>query len=123
MDTNETTNTNELVVTIKIPMRFYEDHIERGCEEGTIIKVLASHYIMELTESAYYDLKSDADSHMDGGESFEFGMQWLVSSARATYRAICRDVPGGFTENAHLSIENRKSLNEVRFGQPTTKGN
>jgi hypothetical protein len=118
-----TTEMNELVVTVKIPKRFYEDHIERGCEEGTIIKVLKNHYIIELTLSAYLDLESDADSHMDGGESFEFGMQWLVSSARATYNAIHRDVPGGFAKNAHLSSETRTSLNEMRFGQPTTKGN
>jgi hypothetical protein len=92
---------NELVVTVKIPMRFYEDHLERDCEEGTIIKVLASHYVMELTESAYRDLKSDADYYRDCGESMGFDMQWLISSARATYNAICRDVPGGFAANAH----------------------
>jgi hypothetical protein len=108
METNETTNNTELVVTVKIPMRFYEDHLERDCEPGTIIKVLASHYIMELTESAYRDLKSDADYYRDCGESMGFDMQWLISSARATYNAICRDVPGGFAANAH---------------QPTAKGN
>lgn len=97
-----------LVVTVKIPKKFYIDHLERDCEPGTIIKVLASHYVMELTESAYYDLKSDADYYRDCGESMGFDMQWLISSARATYNAICRDVPVHFTASAH---------------QPTTKGN
>lgn len=99
---------SELVVTVKIPKKFYEDHLERDCSEGTIIKETKKHYIMELTKPAYIDLKSDADFYSDCGESVDFDMQWLVSSARATHQAICRDVPNGFNASAHL---------------PTTKGN
>jgi hypothetical protein len=97
------TQNPNLVVTVKIPKKFYDDHLERDCEEGTMIKVLKWHYILELTEFAYRDLKSDADYYKDCGESMGFDMQWLVSSARATYNAICRDVPNSFAESAHAS--------------------
>ena len=94
----------ELVVTVKIPKKFYVDHIERDCEPGTIIKETKKHYTMELIETAYYDLKSDSDYYSDCGESMGFDMQWLISSARATHQAICRDVPNGFSASAHLPI-------------------
>ena len=91
---------NDLIVTITIPKRFYSDHIERDCGEGSrIVKRTAKHYIVEFNIYGYKDLLSDAEFYTDNGDSGQdFGTR---SAARACANAMRKACPNGFQASAH----------------------
>ena len=95
---------NDLIVTITIPKRFYSDHIERDCGEGSrIVKRTAKHYIVELNLYGYKDLLSDAEFYTDNGDSGQdFGTR---SAARACANAMRKACPNGFQASAHAQEE------------------
>lgn len=75
---------------IRIPRRFYDDHIERGLEAPAILKSTKSHYWIDALSPFLEELKDDADYYCSGvidARTFPelFG---LISSARATLIAI-----------------------------------
>ena len=80
---------------IRIPKRFYDDHVERDLEAPEIIKETKRHYYINKYPSDYLaELLSDAKYYSDcAGE----GWNWvgyggiglaMQSSARATVKAI-----------------------------------
>ena len=97
--TNNTIQPNDLIVTIQIPKKFYGDHLERDCGEGSrIVKKTAKHYIVELNLYGYKDLLSDADFYTNNGDcQQDFGTQ---SAARACANAIRKACPNGFEGSA-----------------------
>lgn len=78
-------------ITVKIPKSFFDDHCNRGLirdhEVSMITKTLSKHYIVTLTIRDAAELVDDAVHYMEPGQ-FEFDLQYLVSSARATFGAI-----------------------------------
>ena len=94
--------------TYRVPKRFIEDHVSRGClqtapvdgeEYGdsirlkdVLVKETKSHFFVALTDKQARELISDADYYRDGGGG---GMEWselgaIISSARATYAALIK---------------------------------
>ena len=75
---------------IKIPQRFYTDHIERDLEAPEIVKATASHFYIRKDSPHLAELLDDAEHYANGGIStYDFPELFgLVSSARATARAI-----------------------------------
>lgn len=80
-----------ITITIKIPKVFFDDHRNRDLirdhETSTITKTLSKHYIVTLTTRDAAELIDDA-AHYSTPDQFEFDLQYLVSSARATLGAI-----------------------------------
>lgn len=78
---------------VKVPRAFVEDHarrdlIERGLDACTV-KVLKSGYVLDLTEAEFDELLDDARYYSgEGCRVFGFEMAGLISSARATVRAM-----------------------------------
>jgi hypothetical protein len=80
-----------MTYTIKIPKRFYDDHIFRECgQSGKVLKKYASHYLVELDQEAWDDLYSDADYY--GTDTIDSDLwenyRGIVLSARATIKAM-----------------------------------
>jgi hypothetical protein len=96
---NNSIQPNDLIVTIQIPKKFYGDHLERDCGEGSrIVHKTKSHYVVELNLYGYNDLLSDADFYTDNGDcSQDFGFR---SAARACANAIRKACPNGFEGSA-----------------------
>lgn len=82
--------TTDNPIRIKIPTVFFDDHRSRECVEHTaepITKRLTRHYIVELDTRDAAGLMSDA-LHYSNADLFNWALQGLVSSARATVQAI-----------------------------------
>jgi len=80
-----------MTYTIKIPKRFYDDHRSRECgQTGKILKEYSSHYLVELDETAWDDLYSDADYYGTDGPGGDFWENYrgVVLSARATLKIM-----------------------------------
>jgi hypothetical protein len=89
-----------MTVTVKVPKRFFNDHVDRDCLRGAdneqikpdavITRELSKHYVLTLTEAQAKELLSDANYYRDGGgggmDFFELG--GLIASAKATYNAL-----------------------------------
>ena len=73
---------------IRIPTRFFDDHQERELPTPEIYKSTARHYWISADDPEIPELLSDCDyydSCQSGMDDYFFG---LISSARATARAI-----------------------------------
>lgn len=82
-----------------VPGIFWRDHYDRcGDHDGNrvIIDDTGRRAIVELDDEALANLKSDADHYSDGvdfaGERAAY--RALIESAKATLRAIARQMPG-----------------------------
>ncbi len=79
---------------IRIPKKFYDDHIGRDCEAPPVVKETKRHYYIDSAPcDAMEDLYSDALHYCDcasNGWSFD-GALGLQSSAQATVRALTAD--------------------------------
>jgi len=76
---------------IKIPQRFYQDHLYRECgQSGVIVQETKTHYVVELDQEAWDDLYSDADYYgMDNpDEELWANYRGVVLSARATLKVM-----------------------------------
>tara|TARA_B100000575_G_scaffold51979_2_gene38718 strand:+ start:4731 stop:4997 length:267 start_codon:yes stop_codon:yes gene_type:complete len=77
---------------IKIPKRFYQDHVERDLDAPPIIKETQSYIWIDATSVHLSNLLSDADFYADPSsyDHADFGssLSALVKSAKATKRAI-----------------------------------
>jgi hypothetical protein len=86
-------------VELRLPPRFYEDHMSRDCEDGAQIatadrsqelRETSKGVIVSMTHAGIAELWSDADYYAS-----EMGGNYpgLASSARATLRAIRDQYP------------------------------
>ena len=81
--------------TIRIPKRYYIDHVECDCEAPVIVRETKHHYYIDATENdAMAEFRSRALEYADdiGGDYSRNGYGGLVLSARATLSAIGEDV-------------------------------
>lgn len=79
------------MTTYKLPPAFYFDHIGRDLPGGTIVRQTQTHVYVDLTESDYSELLSDAEFYQAigaGGNGFGFEYAGLVRSAAATVKAL-----------------------------------
>lgn len=77
----------------KIPPRFYFDHLARECgKSGKIVSSAKNYLIVELDDIALSDLLSDASYYSESNDISDPSIRGLVTSARATLRAIDKAV-------------------------------
>jgi hypothetical protein len=75
----------------KVPQRFYQDHLSRDLGTGKIVAESGNYFIVELDESSYYELLSDAEFYSDSSyvvSQMGNGYLGLSKSAQATVRAL-----------------------------------
>ena len=75
---------------VKIPKRFYQDHIERDLPAPKVVKSTSLHYWINIEDPALSEFLSDAEFYRDEmvsghADRTVFGLQ---RSADATYKAI-----------------------------------
>jgi len=75
---------------VRIPKRFYQDHVERDLPAPAVVKSTNLHYWIDLDDASIADLMSDAEFYKDEmtsgyADRTIFGLQ---RSAQATYDAI-----------------------------------
>ena len=76
---------------IKIPKRFYEDHVERDLPAPQILKETNQHFFIDFHSEHLMELLSDASYYADPesyGAVFGSPLSALIRSARATESAI-----------------------------------
>ena len=77
------------MTTIKVPSRFYYDHVNRDLPAGKVIKDYADgKSLIEFNEESLNDLLEDAIFYVVMAPDLDPGLFGLVQSARATIRAI-----------------------------------
>lgn len=90
--------------SVKVPKVFWSDHVDRGCiKDGFLWKELTKHYVLHLTPRDLIELLDDAHHYCSSAADYGWDMQWLVSSARATKRAIIKQI--GTEKLAALWVE------------------
>lgn len=79
----------------RLPPKFYEDHIARGCDGGKVLKQTRSYVEVEMDRDAFDDVHSDAVYYTDEGtvgsmveSGASIGIYGLVRSACATLRRL-----------------------------------
>lgn len=75
----------------RIPKRYYQDHVECGCEAPAIVKTTKQHFFISTEETEELsELRSRASYYVDMGAlgGFVDGYNGLVASARATLKVI-----------------------------------
>jgi hypothetical protein len=85
-------------IEVRIPKTFIEDHARRALATGWLVKETKTHFIMSMTEDEWRDVLGDAEFYADaqyiiGAMGSEF--LGMVSSARATAKAIRKQIGGG----------------------------
>ena len=76
---------------IKVPQRFYLDHVNRDLPAGKIIKSTSKHFIIEVDQATFDELLNDAQFYADASYVIEqMGREYigLVRSAQSTVRAL-----------------------------------
>lgn len=76
--------------TYTLPATFYFDHADRDLPAGEVVKVTKRGVIVNLDHEAYQDLLSDANYYVEVGPDMGREYFGLVSSARATVRALLK---------------------------------
>lgn len=77
--------------TYTLPLTFYDDHRSRDLPEDGVSKRIdtkGNRVVVEMDESAFRDIYSDALYYGDSGIAHDMGLPGLASSARATTRAL-----------------------------------
>lgn len=78
--------------TYRLPKVFYDDHINRDLLGGNIIKETRTHYFIELSPEAHLDIIEDAKLYIDLAPDLQREYFGLVSSARATIKALEKEI-------------------------------
>lgn len=102
-------STENETYTLRIPRQFFIDHVDRGCMEDTdkdysdyIVRRTKRHFIVELSEADVRELWSDSHHYaVSGCDVYGFDFGWLISSARATCRAIERQAAAALLSESH----------------------
>jgi len=84
----ETMTATEEHTMIRIPRRFYDDHVERDLEAPAVLKATKAHYWIDAQSPHIDELLSDADYYADSAGDMDSHLFGLCASARATARAI-----------------------------------
>lgn len=79
-------------MVIKLPQRFYDDHRDRDLPSGAEVRRTKSHVNVDVTVGELAEIRSDAQHYVDIGHQLDREYLGLVSSARATLRAIDQQV-------------------------------
>ena len=74
--------------TIKIPRRFYDDHVERDLEAPPVVKATKTHYWIDAKSEHLDELLSDASHYADMAGYMAPHVFGICRSAAATKRAI-----------------------------------
>ena len=76
-------------LTVKVPKRFYDDHVSRDLLAGNVLRSSGAYYVVEMDDETFKDLMSDADYYatMPPGE-MDSSYRGLIQSAQATVRAL-----------------------------------
>ncbi len=80
------------ITEVRIPKRFYDDHLERDCSTSAVIRETQDHYFVALTQTQFDELMSDASYYSDAVEMMGSDYLGVQSSARATARALRKAV-------------------------------
>ena len=81
----------EMKRLVRIPKRFYDDHVERELPAPEIIKQTKRHYWIDLNSEHLSELLSDADYYGDY-LGFEEYLYPIIHSAKATAAAIEKQI-------------------------------
>ena len=73
--------------TIKLPRRFFIDHLERDLDTPRILRETKSHVYVSAADPALAELASDADYYKDP-QWFDREYFGLCMSAKATLKAL-----------------------------------
>ena len=76
---------------VKVPQRFYLDHVNRDLPAGKIVKTSGKHFIIEVDQATFDELLNDAQFYADASYVIEqMGREYigLVRSAQSTVRAL-----------------------------------
>jgi hypothetical protein len=101
----KTMTDNGMTHTYRLPKRFWEDHVDRGCRchercpdrdahEAEPMVSTSRHYVVDLTPMDVAELVSDAEHYATGMDWLPREFIGLVSSARATLKAVERGEAG-----------------------------
>ena len=74
---------------VRVPARFYDDHVLRDGDPGRVVKRAGGRVTVELDDDALASLERDARFYAAMGEGeFDRADHGIVKSARATLRAL-----------------------------------
>lgn len=83
--------------TYRLPPRFYDDHVERDCAAGVLVRRTSRAVYVDLDQASLDDLHSDAVYYSGLGAEAGFGgnfdnpwEQAIIASAQATVAALAR---------------------------------
>ena len=88
-----------MIETYRITRRYYQDHVDCGCEAPAIIKATKQHLFISAEETnGLAELRSRARHYVDMGAmgALDDGFTGLVASARATLKVIGAKPGEGF---------------------------
>ena len=78
------------MIEVKIPQAFFNDHINRSENPADLIAAIThsnkSSFTVQLTDSQYSELHSDASYYSDGADYSH--LRSIVKSAQATLKAL-----------------------------------
>lgn len=78
---------------VRIPQRFYVDHVERDLEAPEVQRATKHHYWIDADDPRIEELYADADFYNDRRHFDDPSLFGLVMSARATCKALLRVAP------------------------------
>ena len=109
--------TAPFTVTVDLPPRFYDDHVDRELPSGIEVKRTKNYVRVILDHAAYDDLLSDALYYVDAASDMLSGspeLLGLIASARATARRLsAMPVP---RKPGHGGSHVEYDLHEVKAG-------
>lgn len=80
-------------ITVKVPPRFYDDHVSRDLPAGVEVKRTGTSVTVRLTPDEFAELRSDAAYYAQiEGDPW---LRGIISSAKATLNALDRATQGG----------------------------
>jgi hypothetical protein len=77
---------------VRIPRSFLDDHAQRDLDTPKVWRSTRRHYWIDRNDPATPELLSDATFYADGVGHFDAHLFGLISSARATAKALTQEV-------------------------------
>ena len=74
--------------SIRIPRKFYDDHVERDLGAPSILRVTKYHYFIDALSPYLEELLSDAEYYLSMIKYMDAEYRGLCRSATATVKAI-----------------------------------
>jgi hypothetical protein len=75
---------------VKLPPKFYHDHVQRDLPGGTVVKENSRHVWVELNRDDAEELLSDAEHYANPVNGYTSDYPGLAASARATAKKLRR---------------------------------